>query len=453
VIDHPAWTCDHPVDPEGRLHLGGIPASDLARAFGTPLYVYDVARLRASMRRYRDALAAYGGVATYAAKAFLTVAAVRLAGEQGLWLDVVSAGEMYVAQRAGMPAERILVHGNNKADEELAAAVHAGVGRVVVDSLPELERLAAIAARDGRRQSVLLRVAPGVEGGAHHHIQTGQEDSKFGLGLRSGDALRAIRAALAAPSLHLAGLHCHIGSQILEIDPFERATDAMVGFLLDQRRETGWWPEDLDLGGGLGVRYLPADSPPSIEAHVTATAGRVAAFARAHDLPMPRVLLEPGRSVVAEAGVTLYTVGDRKVVPGVRTFVAVDGGMGDNPRPSLYGARYAAVVADRASTAGGERVTVAGRYCESGDVLIEEAWLPHPVAGDVLAVFATGAYNHSMASNYNRVPRPPVVFVEDAAARLVVRRETFADMVALEDAEAPPVTVPTTEPAAQRSPA
>lgn len=433
----PAWTAGFTVDASGHLEIGGLRAGDLARTFGTPLYVIDGHRLRARMRLYRDALAAFAGTATYAGKALLTSAVVRLAAAEGLWLDVVSGGELYLALRAGMPAEKILAHGNNKPDEELAAAVEAGVGRIVVDSLSELDRLAAVAARLGRRQPVLLRVAPGVEGGAHHHIQTGQEDSKFGLGLRSGDAMDAVRRAIAAPALELKGLHCHIGSQILDIRPFERATDAMLAFCHEVREATGFWPEDLDLGGGLGVRYLPEDQPPTIEAHVAATAGRVQAKLRDTGLAVPRVLLEPGRAIVAESGVTLYTVGDRKEVPGVRTYLAVDGGMGDNPRPALYGARYSAALADRASAPCTEQVTVAGRYCESGDILVTDAWLPEARPGDVMALFSTGAYTMSMASTYNRVPRPALVWVEDGAARVVVRRETYEDLYALEDPDAP----------------
>jgi diaminopimelate decarboxylase len=433
----PAWTADFSVDSTGHLEIGGLRASALARAFGTPLYVIDGYRLRTRMRLYRDGLAAFGGTATYAGKALLTTAVVRTAAAEGLWLDVVSGGELYLALRAGMPAGQILAHGNNKSDEELVAAVEAGVGRVVVDSLAELDRLSAVAARLGHRQAILLRVAPGVEGGAHHHIQTGQEDSKFGLGLRSGDALEAVRRALAAPTLDLKGYHCHIGSQILDITPFERATDAMLAFCREAYAATGYWPEDLDLGGGLGIRYLPEDRPPTIEAHVAATAGRVAAALRGSGLAMPRVLLEPGRAVVADAGVTLYTVGDRKVVPGVRTYLAVDGGMGDNPRPALYGARYSAALVDRATEPRTEQVTVAGRYCESGDILVTDVWLPPARPGDVLALFGTGAYTMSMASTYNRVPRPALVWVEGASARVVVRRETYDDMFALEDPDAP----------------
>ena len=433
----PAWTADFAIDPTSHLEIGGLRASALARTFGTPLYVVDGRRLRERMRLFRDALAPFGGTATYAGKALLTSTLVRLAAAEDLWLDVVSGGELYLALRAGMPAARILVHGNNKSEAELVGAVEAGVGRIVVDSLSELERLSVVATRLGRRQAVLLRVAPGVEGGAHHHIQTGQEDSKFGLGLRSGDALEAVRRALAAPALELSGLHCHIGSQILELTPFERATDAMLAFCAEVRAATGFWPKDLDLGGGLGVRYLPEDNPPAVADYVAATAGRVAKSVAAAGLPMPRVLLEPGRSIVAESGVTLYTVGDRKVVPGVRTYLAVDGGMGDNPRPSLYGARYSAALVDRADAPCTEQVTIAGRYCESGDILVSDVWLPEARPGDVLALFSTGAYTMSMASTYNRVPRPALVWVEDGTARVVVRRETYEDLYALEDPEAP----------------
>ena len=444
----PAWTDDFPVDRQGHLEIGGVRASALAGAYGTPLYVIDGHRLRTRMAEFRDALAPLGGTATYAGKALLTSAVARLVAAEGLWLDVVSGGELYLALRAGMPAERMLVHGNNKSEEELVAAVEAGAGRIVVDSLPELERLGAVAARLGRRPAVLLRVAPGVEGGAHHHIQTGQEDSKFGLGLRSGDALEAVRRALVLPSLALKGLHCHIGSQILDLTPFERATDAMLAFCLELKATVGYWPEELDLGGGLGIRYLPTDRPPSVADYVRATAGRAHARARAEGLPVPRTFLEPGRAIVGEAGVTLYSVGDRKVVPGVRTYVALDGGMGDNPRPALYGARYSAALVDRADAPSTEAVTLAGRYCESGDILASDVWLPDVRPGDVIALFSTGAYTLSMASTYNRVPRPALVWVEDGTARLVVRRETYEDLYVLEDPDAPALPAPVGDPAA-----
>jgi len=387
------------------------------------------------------ALAPFGGAIAYAAKAFLPAAMAELVAAEGAFLDVVSAGEMHTALSRGFPADRMLLHGNGKARSELEAALRAGIGRIVVDSLDELARLADLAGQLGVRAPVLLRVTPGVQAGAHHAVQTGGQDSKFGLGIASGQAKRAVATALASADLDLIGLHCHIGSQILETEPFARATDAMLAFAEEMAGTFGYWPRELDLGGGLGVRYVPEDAPPSIEAHVAATAGRVDAYCRATGRMRPHLLLEPGRAIVAEAGVTLYTVTDRKEIPHVRTYVAVDGGMGDNPRPALYGSKYVAVAADRVYDTPLERVSLVGRYCESGDVLIEEADLPRVAAGDLVAVLTTGAYTYSMASTYNRVPRAPVVFVADGTARLVVRRETYEDLLALD--------VPTDDAAAQ----
>ncbi len=421
-----------PTDSGGNLVVGGVRAIDLARTYGTPLYVLDRGAVRGRMRRYAKALATYGGTMAYAGKAFLTGAMVRLVREEGTLLDVVSQGELHVALRRGLGADRMLLHGNGKSTAELRHALGQGIGRVVVDSLEELERIRSLSAEAGVRARVLIRVTPGVEAGAHHAIQTGGHDSKFGLGIGDGQARSAVSRALQMAEVELCGYHCHIGSQILDTRPFAEATDAVLHFAEAMKGEFGYWPYELDLGGGLGVRYVASDEPPSIEDHVEATAGRVWRFCEAAGYPMPRVILEPGRAIVAEAGITLYTVCDRKEVSHMRTFVAVDGGMGDNPRPALYGSRYVAVLADRVYDSPSEHVTLVGRYCESGDVLIEEAHLPHVVAGDVVAVLTTGAYTHSMASTYNRVPRSAVVFVEDGRAKLVVRRETYEDLLSLD---------------------
>lgn len=395
----------------------------------------DLGDVRQRVRRYRDALHAYGGELTYAGKALLTGALVQELAREGCGLDTVSGGELYLALRAGMDPARIVFHGNYKTGDEMRFALASGVGRVVVDSLAELERWSDLAVRSDKTVAALVRVAPGIGSGAHFHVHTGQEDSKFGLGWRSGEAKIAVKRALALPGIELLGLHCHIGSQITELRPFEQATQAMLGFLSELSSEFGFQASELDLGGGLGIRYVVGDSPPTIEQHVAATAGLVADWARRTNRPVPRVLLEPGRAIVGEAGVTLYTVGDRKVIPGVRTYLAVDGGMGDNPRPALYDAPYQAIAAEKAADPATQRVRVVGRYCESGDVLVNDADLPPLAPGDLLAVLATGAYNHSMASTYNRVPRPALVFVDDGQARLVERRETFADFMALETDE------------------
>lgn len=425
-----------PVDEGGHLVVGGVRAVDLARRYGTPLYVLDRGEIRRRIRRYRSALSPYGGEMAYAGKAFLPAAMVRLVREEETLLDVVSAGELDGALRAGLAPARVLLHGNGKSGAELREALVRHVGHVVVDSLEELRRVSDLSGELGVRTRVLLRLTPGVEAGAHHAIQTGGHDSKFGLGIGTGQARTAVAQALGMADVEISGYHCHIGSQILDTTPFAEATAAMLRFAESVADEFGYWPEILDLGGGLGVRYTLEDRPPTIEEHVEATAGQVRRHCEATGRAMPRVILEPGRAIVAEAGVTLYTVSDRKEIPHVRTYVAVDGGMGDNPRPALYGSRYVAVAADRVYDTPSERVALVGRYCESGDVLIEEAILPRTRAGDVVAVLTTGAYTHSMASTYNRVPRAPVVLVEDGRAQLTVRRETYEDLAAF-DVEGP----------------
>ncbi|MDR7542898.1 MAG: diaminopimelate decarboxylase [Armatimonadota bacterium] len=419
------------VDSHGNLLIGGIAAADLAARFGTPLHVIDEARLRANCRAYVEAVRRHApgaGRVLYASKALCIVAACQVAHEEGLGLDVVSAGEIYTALQARVPAEALYFHGSNKTPEEIAYGLEVGVGRFVVDNEYELALLDRLARERGRRAEVLLRLTPGIEPHTHRAITTGGVDSKFGFGLLDPSARRAVRTALAAPGIRLRGLHCHIGSQILQLEPFVQATRALLAFAAEMR-SAGLALEELDLGGGLGVRYLPDDEPPAIGAYVGAVMDSVRELLAQHRLPTPLVVLEPGRSIIGDAGVTLYTVGAIKTIPGVRTYVSVDGGMYENPRPALYDARYSAVVATRAAEAPAQRVTIAGRCCESGDVLIWDADLPVLREGDLLAVFSTGAYNYSMASNYNRYPRPSVIFARDGSAQVVVERETSADLV------------------------
>jgi diaminopimelate decarboxylase len=424
--DMAAW------DDQGYLLIGRMRADELARRYGTPLYVVDLPAVRRRMARYREALARVGGVVAYAAKAFLPLFMAQVVRQEGLWLDVVSAGEIATALRGGVPPQHLLLHGNGKTDEELKMAVHLGIGRVVVDSLGELGRLQEEAARQGRVVDVLLRVTPGVEAGAHHAIQTGGEGTKFGFPLKGGAAAQAVRQALSSDRIRLRGLHCHIGSQILELAPFRQATLALLEFAATMREETGYWPEDLDLGGGLGVRYTPEDDPPTVEAFVDATAGTAARWCQERGLGLPRIFLEPGRSVVAEAGYTVYTVVARKELPQGPVYITVDGGMGDNPRPALYGAVYTALPVRRREGAPTEHVVLAGRYCESGDVLVEGARLPRLDVGDRVVLLTTGAYTYSMASTYNRVPRAAVAVVEGDTCRLGVQRETYEDLLRLE---------------------
>ncbi len=419
------------VDARGHLIIGGVDAVDLAARYGTPLHVLDEGRVRANCRAYREALQAHfpgPSRVLYASKALCTVAVCQLVHEEGLGLDVVSAGEIYTALQAGIPPGALYFHGSNKTPDEIAYALEVGVGRFMVDNQHELDWLDRLARERGRQADVLLRVTPGIEPHTHKAIQTGGVDSKFGFGLLGPSAEQAVQAALRATGLRLRGLHCHIGSQIVDLEPFMMAAHAVVAFAAEMR-SSGFVLEELNLGGGLGIRYRAEEDPPSLDAYVQALAGTAREMLARYHLPTPTLLIEPGRSIVGNAGVTLYTVGAIKAVPGVRTFVSVDGGMYENPRPALYGARYEAVVAGRAADAPSQRAAVAGRCCESGDVLIWDAELPAVHEGDVLAVFATGAYAYAMAGNYNRYPRPAVVFVRDGSAQVAVERETLADLV------------------------
>jgi diaminopimelate decarboxylase len=408
------------VNDRGRLEVGGCDVVELAREFGTPAYIYATDDVRARARSY---LSAFGSrtedfEVVYASKAAPITALCALLADEGLSIDVASGGELHVALRAGFDPARIHMHGNNKSEAELEAAVDAGVGYVICDSLAELDRLDRICAAAGRRQQVLIRVTPGVKADTHTYVQTGQLDSKFGLGLADGLAAAGIEAALDAANVELVGLHAHIGSQIFELEPYAKAIEALAE-IADPA-----WCRLLNVGGGLGIAYTADDSPPSIDAYAEVKVDGV----RSVFDPLPRIVVEPGRSLVGNAGITAYTVGTVKEIPGVRTYVAVDGGMSDNLRPMLYGSRYEAVLADRAAAEPDTRVTIAGMHCESSDMLVRDAQLAAPAIGDVLVTPATGAYGHAMANNYNGVPRPPVVFCADGDARLVLRRETYEDL-------------------------
>lgn len=412
------------VNEQGHLEVGGCDVVALAREFGTPAYVYAAADARARAHAYLDAFARHTDdfEVLFASKAAPFTAFYRLCREQGLSVDVASGGELRMALTAGFDPARIHLHGNNKTAAELRCAIEAGVGHVILDSFDELARLDALLDRD---QDVLIRVTPGIRADTHSYIQTGQLDSKFGFGLEDGLALRAIAEVRAARHLRLVGLHAHIGSQIFELEPYVRAIEAL-GTLAADARLTADELRLLNVGGGLGIAYTAADEPPSIEGYVDV---KVEGVRRVLD-PAPRILVEPGRSLAGNAGITIYEVGTVKEIPAVRTYVAVDGGMSDNMRPMLYGARYEALIANRAAEPPDTRVTVAGMHCESSDILVREAELPAPRVGDVLVTPATGAYGYAMASNYNGVPRPPVIFCENGDARVVVRRETYDDLVA-----------------------
>ncbi|WP_210365603.1 diaminopimelate decarboxylase [Bacillus sp. REN3] len=418
----------------GHLEIGGVDTIQLAEKYGTPLYVYDVALIRERARNFKKTFEKAGITAqvAYASKAFSAVAMVQLAHEENLSLDVVSAGELYTAITAGFPAEKIHFHGNNKSYKELGMAIDCNIGCIVVDNFHELEMLGRLCKKKNRRMKVLLRVTPGIEAHTHDYILTGQEDSKFGFDLQNGQADVAMKHALADTNLSVLGLHCHIGSQIFETTGFILAAKKIFQKLDQWKRELSFESKVLNLGGGFGIRYTDEDDPIPASQYVEEIIAEVKNQASFYSMEMPEIWIEPGRSLVGDAGTTLYTIGSRKDVPNIRQYVAVDGGMNDNIRPALYQAKYEAVLANRVLDKPEEVVSIAGKCCESGDMLIWDLPLPKASNLDLLAVFCTGAYGYSMANNYNRLPRPAVVFLENGKDTLVVRRETLEDMVKLD---------------------
>ena len=414
-------------NPAGHLVVGGCDATELAERFGTPLVVFDRATFEARARLYSEALTP--DHVHYAGKSFCCVAICELAAELGLSLDVCTGGELATALAAGFPPERITFHGNNKSVGELATANHVGVGRIVVDSFDEIDRLTAC----GVQTKLLIRVTPGVEAHTHEFVQTGQEDSKFGFTLHDGVALEAIKRATEVPGCELVGLHAHIGSQIFELAAFDLAIERLAGLAAEAQRAHGSVVRELNLGGGLGIAHTRDEMTPDPGDAVRRMRAAIEKSFGHHGLELPDVFVEPGRSIVGSAAVTVYRIGTVKRIPGVRTYVSMDGGMSDNIRPALYGARYEAFLANRMDAPEGPRVTVAGKHCESGDILIKDVHLPDDIApGDLLCVPATGAYTYAMASNYNRVPRPPVVMVADGEATVIVERETENDLLRLD---------------------
>lgn len=418
----------------GNLEIGGVDTVQLAEKYGTPLYVYDVALIRERARAFKRTFEKAGITAqvAYASKAFSTVAMVQLAEEENLSLDVVSGGELYTALAAGFPTEKIHFHGNNKSRDELIMAIEHNIGCIVVDNFYELQMLMEICKEKNTGIKALLRVTPGIEAHTHDYILTGQEDSKFGFDLQNGQADKAMQIALEDKNIEVLGLHCHIGSQIFETTGFILAAQKIFEKLHEWKKGMAFESKVLNLGGGFGIRYTNEDDPIPAAQYVEEIIAEVKKQALQYSMETPEIWIEPGRSLVGDAGTTLYSIGSRKDVPNVRQYVAVDGGMSDNIRPALYQAKYEAVLANRVMEQPEETVSIAGKCCESGDMLIWD--LPLPKAGDqdILAVFCTGAYGYSMANNYNRLPRPAVVFIEDAKDTLVVRRETFEDMVKLD---------------------
>jgi diaminopimelate decarboxylase len=419
------------INKQGHLEIGGVDTVELASNFGTPLYVYDVALIRQRARGFKETFEKYGVKAqvAYASKAFSTIAMVQVVHEEGLSLDVVSGGELYTALAADFPKERIHFHGNNKSRAELEMAIKEDVGCIVVDNFYEIALLQEITEQYQKKMPVLLRLTPGIEAHTHDYILTGQEDSKFGFDLQNGQADEAVRLVQNSKGLELLGIHCHIGSQIFETTGFIMATQKLFAKMKEWKQRIEFVPQVLNLGGGFGIRYTEEDQPIPVSQYVEVIIEEVKKQSKQLEVEIPEIWIEPGRSLVGDAGTTLYSIGSRKHVPNVREYVAIDGGMNDNIRPALYQAKYEAVIANRMNDESDELVSIAGKCCESGDMLMWDVHLPKANPDDLLAMFCTGAYGYSMASHYNRLPKPAVVFVEDGEAQLVVERETYEDIV------------------------
>ena len=415
------------INERGHLEVGGCDVVELAERFGTPAYIYAEDDMRARARAYREAFASRTDdfEVIYASKALPITAAYSVMAEEELSVDVASGGELYLALRGGVPPARIFMHGNNKTRAEIELAIESGIGYLVLDSFREIELVEDVLAGAGRRQAVLIRLTPGIKPSTHSYIQTGQLDSKFGFGLEDGLAAEAVRVVKASERLDLVGIHAHIGSQIFELEPYAKTIKLLADFV----DAVGLECRMLNVGGGLGIAYTGEDEPASVDDYADV---KVRGVQQVFD-PVPRILVEPGRSLVGNAGLTAYRIGTIKEIPGIRTYVSVDGGMSDNLRPMLYGARYEAAIADRPDAPATDVATIAGMHCESGDILIKDVSIPKPREGEVLVTPATGAYGYAMANNYNGVPRPPVIFCREGTARVVVRRETYEDLAARDE--------------------
>ncbi len=420
------------INNKNHLQIGGIDTVELAKQYGTPLYVMDEDLIRKNCRTYKNAVDKYydgNGLILYASKAFSCMHIYRLALQEGLGVDVVSGGELYTALKAKFPAEKIYFHGNNKTSDEIEMAVKNSVGRIVVDNIYELGQVDAISAKNKKITKIMFRIKPGIDAHTHDFIRTGQIDSKFGVALENGEAMDIITHAAKLSNVEIVGVHCHIGSQIFELEPFKAAAKVMTEFIADVKDKLGICMSELNLGGGFGIKYIESHDPVAYDDYIKSVSEVIKKIASKRMIDMPKIIMEPGRSLVGSAGITLYTVGAVKRIPKVRTYVSVDGGMGDNPRYILYGAEYSALLANRAGDKAETPVTIAGKCCESGDLIAENIMMPEIKSGDILAVLATGAYNYSMASNYNRIPRPPVVMVSGGKSKVVVKRETYDDLI------------------------
>lgn len=420
------------VNENGHLEIGGVDTVKLVEEYGTPLYVMDEVLIRKSCRRFKDSIDKYydgRGMVCYASKAFSCLEMCRVIKSEGIGLDVVSIGELYTAVKAGFDCKKIGFHGNNKTNQELEYAVECGVGHIIVDNISELIRLEEIAKAKGTKVNIMFRIKPGIDAHTHDFVKTGQIDSKFGFALETGEAFDAVKKAVACEYVELNGLHCHIGSQIFDIDPFEAAAEVMLKFISQIKSELGYVIKELNLGGGFGIKYLDEHDPTPYESYMEKVSKTVKKCCAEYHIEQPFILIEPGRSIAAPAGITLYTVGARKEIPNIRTYVSIDGGMCDNPRYALYKSEYEAIVANKANEERSDVVTIAGKCCESGDLIGENMPLQYAVTGDIIAVCATGAYNYSMSSNYNRIQKPAVVFVNNGQSRVVVKRETLDDII------------------------
>ncbi|HBF74672.1 MAG TPA: diaminopimelate decarboxylase [Lactobacillus sp.] len=422
------------INEAGHLTIGGVDADELAMKYQTPLAVYDVSKIRDQIRRFKSVFEANGVdyAVSYASKAFAAIAMFQVIDQEQGHIDVVSGGELYTALQAGFPMARVSFHGNNKSREELEMAVKSHVGVIVLDNFHEIELLDQVLKEQDASSAVMLRITPGISAHTHEYISTGQEDSKFGFDLKSGQADEALQEVLANERMNMLGIHAHIGSQIFELNGFQMAAKKLVEIAANWHDQYQYQPEVINVGGGFGIQYTKDDHPLAPEDFVDAIVKTIKQSAADQNLEMPAVWIEPGRSIAGPAGYNLYTIGSRKDVPGLTSYVTVDGGMGDNIRPALYQAEYEALLVDQPTAKPSETVHIAGKYCESGDILIDQQPLPASKPGDVLAILDTGAYGYSMASNYNRNPRPAVVFVENGESTLVVKRETYADLTRLD---------------------
>ena len=420
------------INENGHLTIGGCDTVELAKEYGTPLYVLDENTIRNNCKAYVCSFNKYyegNGMPMYASKALSCLELCRIVNDEGLGVDVVSGGELYTALKAGVPAENIHFHGNNKTADELIMALNENVGKIVVDNLEELELLNSLAEKLDKVANISFRIKPGVDAHTHDFVKTGQIDSKFGFALETGEAYDAVKKAITYENVCLKELHCHIGSQIFDIEPFVAAAEVMMDFIGKIHRELNITISQLNLGGGFGIKYTEEDTPVPYANYMDKVSVMVKAKAKEYDIPVPYIFIEPGRSIVGEAGITLYTVGSVKTIPNVRTYVAVNGGMTDNIRYALYKSDYTVLNASKADKETSMNVTIAGRCCESGDLVQENVDIADTKSGDVIAVLSTGAYNYSMASNYNRVPKPAMVMVKDGKARLIVKRETYDDLI------------------------